>query len=196
VAQAADEILVSEMVERARAGSREAFSWLLRRFHGPVRGYLSRYLSDAETVNDVAQDTFFAVHKQLANYRGDAPFLTWVIAIGRRRLADQLRDDVRRTRRDGNRFDLLMAASASDALASDESTRRALERELAALEGCLGRLPPTSASVVDAFYFRHESAAQIGASLGRSEKAVRMLLLRVRGALRTCVGRQLGRGVA
>jgi RNA polymerase sigma-70 factor (ECF subfamily) len=184
-------IEVDETVEQARRGSREAFSTLIRRYQGAVRGYVARYVRDRETVNDIAQDTFLAAHRQLGSYRNDAPFLPWLLGISRRLVVNHLRVQMRRRRHEaGGGVVALVARWHADALDTQRDPRD-LERELAALRSCVEHLPGTSAGVVAAFYFEHKSTAEIGALLGRTEKAVRMLLLRVRGALRDCVHRRI-----
>ena len=61
---------------------------------------------------------------------------------------------------------------------------------LASLDSCLDNLQGTQRDVVERFYFGDESAESIARNLGRRPGAIRMLLLRVREALKQCSERQ------
>lgn len=53
----------------------------------------------AEDVEDLVQDTLLSVHRARASYDPARPFMPWLMAIARHRLADHLRRETRR--RDG-----------------------------------------------------------------------------------------------
>ncbi len=57
---------------------------------------LCRHLGDAQSAEDLTQETFLRVHRALPHYRGEASARTWVFAIARRVCADH----VQRAQRD------------------------------------------------------------------------------------------------
>ncbi len=56
---------------------------------------LCTYLGSGDDVDDLVQETYLRALRSLASYRGDAPFIHWLLRIARRVCADDIR---RRTR--------------------------------------------------------------------------------------------------
>jgi RNA polymerase sigma-70 factor, ECF subfamily len=77
VAPQPDETLLAE----ARAGDLDAFAELVRRYERRVRSVLARLLDDERDVEEAAQDVFVQAWRNLARYRGDAAFFTWLYRI-------------------------------------------------------------------------------------------------------------------
>jgi len=70
-----------ELLQRVRAGEREAFYTLVSRYERPLyRSALAitRNPTDAE---DVVQETFLRAYEHLAQFRGEAKFQTWLTQI-------------------------------------------------------------------------------------------------------------------
>jgi RNA polymerase sigma-70 factor (ECF subfamily) len=80
-----------DLVERSRAGDREAFTELVRRHEGRIYGLCLRILGDADDARDAAQDTFLTAYRKLGQFRGDARFTTWLHRIGVNCCYDALR---------------------------------------------------------------------------------------------------------
>lgn len=75
---------------------RRAFSELVRRHQGMVRGFLRRMLGGApDLADDLAQETFIKAHRNLREFRGSATFPVWLCAIA----ANELRAEWRRRKR-------------------------------------------------------------------------------------------------
>ena len=64
-----DEILLG----RIRAGEREWFGPLVRKYERELFGYLRRYVGDADLAADVFQNTFLAIFKKIAQYEPGRP---------------------------------------------------------------------------------------------------------------------------
>ena len=61
---------------------RHAFAELVRRHQSSVRTLLRRLArNDHGLADDLAQDTFIQVHRNLRQFRGDAKFATWIYRI-------------------------------------------------------------------------------------------------------------------
>jgi RNA polymerase sigma-70 factor (ECF subfamily) len=64
------------------ANDAHAFEQLVRRHQGMVRAQLRRLLrGDAMAADDLAQDAFVLAWQKLAQFRGEAPFSTWLYRI-------------------------------------------------------------------------------------------------------------------
>jgi RNA polymerase sigma-70 factor (ECF subfamily) len=85
---------------RAQSGDRLAKAALIERYQRPVFALLSRMLgSDAEIIDDLAQETFTRVLRALPGFDryGRARLITWILTIATRLALDHLRaSNVRR----------------------------------------------------------------------------------------------------
>ncbi len=71
----------TELIERARAGDADAFGELVERHKGAVYRAARAALRSADEAEDVAQEAFVAAYRKLGEFRGDAAFKTWLLAI-------------------------------------------------------------------------------------------------------------------
>lgn len=118
-------VAVAQLVERAQAGDRAAWSELYARHRGAVHAAVLTRVAHADAA-DVAQDVFVVALAQLGELHDAAAFPGWLMTIARRRAVDHARRD-RRSPIDA-RVDVDDAPPAIDgALASHRpDTRRAL----------------------------------------------------------------------
>ena len=79
----ADEVvhLEDELVARAAAGDRRAFSDLVARHQDEVYTLAVRLSGDREIGADVAQEAFVRAWRALPDFRGEARFSTWMYRI-------------------------------------------------------------------------------------------------------------------
>src|SRR6185436_2457926 len=100
-----DEALVVETL----AGEDDAFAELVRRHKRRVFGTASRFARDAHQLDDICQEVFLRAFRNLAKFRGDAPFEHWLARITVSACYDFLRKE-RRVREqvslDAHDFDL------------------------------------------------------------------------------------------
>ncbi len=69
----------------------EAFSNLLNRHLRPLYSFIFRMTRNKEDSQDIVQDTFFKVWKNLKKYRAEENFKTWIFTIARNTAIDYLR---------------------------------------------------------------------------------------------------------
>jgi RNA polymerase sigma-70 factor (ECF subfamily) len=70
-----------ELLDRARAGDRTAFSDLVRIHQHEVFTLALRLVGDRELAADVSQEAFVRAWRGLSKFRGDAQFSTWIHRI-------------------------------------------------------------------------------------------------------------------
>ena len=71
----------AEMVARAKAGELDAFEALTSRYEQRVYSLALRMLRQEQDAEDVTQQTFLSALENLAGFRGDASFATWLLRI-------------------------------------------------------------------------------------------------------------------
>lgn len=178
------------LVQAAREGSRPAFAELVRRHERLVRGFVWQTVHGKHEADDLSQEVFVAAWENLADYRGDGPLGAWLLGIARRKVLTFLRDRARRQRREEALLETLLAHWQAEQIAAVELNEDREREQLARLEACLGGLPPHRRAIVDRYYFQEHSADEIGRAIGKGAGAVRMLLLRIRDALKRCLLRK------
>jgi len=68
------------LVRRFQAGDEEAFDELVERHRRRVYGLMCRLVGTGEA-EDLAQETFLAAYRSLANFRCEATFATWLYRV-------------------------------------------------------------------------------------------------------------------
>lgn len=76
-----DAIEDSELVRRAQAGELIAFEALTNRYEARVYSLARRILQQEQDAQDVTQQTFLSALENLAGFRGEASFSTWLFRI-------------------------------------------------------------------------------------------------------------------
>jgi RNA polymerase sigma-70 factor, ECF subfamily len=114
-----------DLAARAGGGDDEAFAELVRRHERRVYNLALRMLGRPEDARDAAQDAFVSCYRNLASFRGDAAFSTWL-----HRIAVNACYDALRRRRDLLGLDEAPepppAADHGDAVTTSVDVRRAL----------------------------------------------------------------------
>ena len=71
-----------QLVERAQPGDKKAFELLVVKYQRKLARLLSRFIRDANEVEDVTQEAFIKAYRALPSFRGDSAFYTWLYRIG------------------------------------------------------------------------------------------------------------------
>jgi DNA-directed RNA polymerase specialized sigma24 family protein len=72
------EILQKFSVEKTR---NEAFNLLLTKYQQKIYWHIRRLVIDHDDTDDLVQETFVKVWKNLANFRSDSQLYTWIIEL-------------------------------------------------------------------------------------------------------------------
>lgn len=153
--------------------------WYDRALPRVYRYLYSRCGRDAQLAEELTQQTFIEGVRRHAAFEGRSDPVTWLCAIGRRKLIDHYR---RSGREAAHR--LAMAADWSDRQAQPGSELAVRSAVLAALEG----LPGEQRLVLMLRYMDQLSVREIASSVSRSEKATESLLSRARDGFRRAYG--------
>ncbi len=157
-----------QVVRAAAAGDLDAFTELVRTYQMPVWRFLRHLLGDAELAEDVTQDTFLRVHRNLAGFEFRSKFSTWIFRIARNAGTDALRAQQRRAR--------LIRAVQPAPPAGDAATGVELSASLASLAPKLRE----AFILVEVFGLPYREA---GDALGVPEGTVKSRVFHARGQL-------------
>ena len=71
----------SLLIKKAQEGNEGAFNFLMTKYYPRVYASLYSFTKSKEDSEDLAQQTFIKVWQQIATFRGDSAFFTWVYRI-------------------------------------------------------------------------------------------------------------------
>ena len=77
-----------ELVKMSIEGNNDAFAELLTRYKNLVYSVVLRMVNDTEEANDLAQEIFIKVFKNLDKYQPEFKFSTWLIRISTNHVID------------------------------------------------------------------------------------------------------------
>lgn len=69
------------IVAELKAGSEEAYAWLIGEFHQPVYSLVYRIVSDSADAADTTQDIFLKVFRGMRHFHGESTLKTWIYRI-------------------------------------------------------------------------------------------------------------------
>ena len=154
----------------------EAFAELVRRHAGLVYGTACRHVGDPFAAQEICQEAFCALARQLASIRNPHQLPAWLYQTTRRLAAMHVRGDQRRVARE--RMAAVMNSEDTDAAPS-------WERVEPLLDEALGNLGEQDRAAILGRFFRGMSMAEVAEGLGVSEAAAKMRVGRAVEKLRT-----------
>ena len=66
------------IVAELKAGSEEAYAWLIGEFQQPVYGLVYRIVNDPADAADTTQDVFLKVFRGMKHFQGGSSLKTWI----------------------------------------------------------------------------------------------------------------------
>jgi RNA polymerase sigma-70 factor (ECF subfamily) len=163
---------VSQAVNRAQAGDREALGFLYARYADNIHGYVRSIVHDSHEAEDVTQQVFAKLILVIGKYEErDVPFFAWILRVARNVAVDHLRRQ---------RQIPVEEVRAIDNGAADPSARERMRDLLEALSG----LPKDQCEVLVLRHLVGLSPTEIATRTGRSEGSIHGLHHRGRRALR------------
>jgi RNA polymerase sigma-70 factor (ECF subfamily) len=69
------------VVAELKAGSEDAYAWLIGEFHQPVYSLVYRIVSDASDAADTTQEVFLKVFRGMKHFHGESSLKTWIYRI-------------------------------------------------------------------------------------------------------------------
>lgn len=133
----------ASIIAELKAGSEDAYDWLITRYHQPIYGLVYRILADPADAADTTQEVFLKVFRGMKRFNGECSLKTWLYRIAIHEASNQRRwwfrhkskeTSMERQDEDGNCFALCETLvdpgeSPLEALAHEE-VRARVEQEL------------------------------------------------------------------
>jgi len=81
----------SAVIAELKAGSEEAYSWLIGEFHQPIYSLIYRIVNDPSDAADTTQDVFLKVFRGMKHFHGESSLKTWIYRIALHEAANRKR---------------------------------------------------------------------------------------------------------
>jgi RNA polymerase sigma factor (sigma-70 family) len=167
----------AELVNASLSGNREAFGQIVSRYQSLVCSLAYSATGSLSQSEDLAQETFFAAWKHLAELREPAKLRAWLCGIARNLINDSLRTQGREPSHRAESLDEISESHSPEPLPAE----RAISKEEAEiLWRSLERIPEAYRVPLVLFYREHQSVQAVAQNLELTEEAARQRLSRGR----------------
>jgi RNA polymerase sigma-70 factor (ECF subfamily) len=159
------------------AGDLSAFEGIVRRWQLPLVNLAYRFCRDRARAEEMAQEAFLRAYRGLAQWRGDAAFSTWLIALA----ANQYRSAIQR-----RPIALVALDQAAELMSQDPNISvLLLDRDRdEAIRAAVLALPAKYRDALTLYYFHELDLSTAAQSLAVPEGTLKARLMRGRELLR------------
>ena len=171
----------AELLEGCRKGKRDAWDALFDKYYGVAARFVFQLSGDFshEDTEEICQETFLAVVRNIESFKGKSSFQTWLLRIAANKAMDY-REKAHAAKRGGNAIHISLDGAVDDnspptAMTSRESAPDVL---LQSAETCrlvrqsLDRLGDSCREIIELRYFADLSYAEISDELRLNAKTV------------------------
>jgi len=180
-----------KLVRALRARDEDAFRELVHLYQHKVFNIVYRIVSDRHEAEDVAQEVFITVFKNIHQFRGDAKFSTWLYTIATNHARNRIKYLSRRARKKHQDIDDTPEGQMGEtplATATVRPDKQAQANELEAIiQSGLGDLQAEHREIIVLRDIENLSYQEISEVTGLAEGTVKSRLFRARVALKTYV---------
>ena len=156
----------------------------LTRHQPALAAFCHAQLALRQDAQEALQATCVKLWEKSGEWDPTTEFLPWAFSVARFTVLSHLRDQMR----DRLVFDEDVVQAMAD---ETEMAAKQFEDRREALGACLKKLKPEQRDLLEEHYIVGRSIREVAGAAGRSESAVKMILLRLREQLSACIERQL-----
>ena len=172
-----------QLIRKILSGNDEAFSILVRKHQKSIHALAWRKVGDFHIAEEITQDTFLSVYKNLAQLKNPNQFAGWVYVIANRFCLKWLQKNKSAMQSLEDTPVEEIEKSSYTHYASDQRQTEIAEDRRELVKKLLSKLPESERTVVTLFYLGEMTAQEIGKSLGVSVNTIKSRLRRGRKRL-------------
>jgi RNA polymerase sigma factor (sigma-70 family) len=171
----------SDIISRILQGDKQIYAELVKRYKNFVFTICMRYTSSREDAEEIAQDIFVKAYRNLADFRGEAKFSTWLYTIVNTTCITFLR----KKRLETSSLDDEHVFARADNIDSGMRANQVEQKSrIAMVNEAIGLLNPDDGKIITLFYKGEQSLEEMGAILGIEPNTVKVKLHRARQRLK------------
>ena len=169
-----------DLVIRVKAGNTEAFRYLILSYQKMVLHIAGRIITRQEDLEDVCQEVFLKVIRNIGSFRGDSKLSTWIASIAYHTSLSHLKKSRRRL----NVYIEDISTAEKRWLAEDYHAGFEKKELKTLLLEMIEKLPVHYRSVLTLYYLEEFSYSEVGKITGMPEGTVKSYLNRARNLLK------------
>ena len=172
-----------QLIHSILSGNDEAFSVLVRKHQKSIHALAWRKVGDFHIAEEITQDTFLSVYKNLAQLKNPNQFAGWIYVIANRLCLKWLeKNRVTMQSLEDTPMEEIEKSSYTHHVSDQRQTEIAEDRQ-ELVKKLLTKLPESERTVVTLFYLGEMTAKEIGKFLGVSVNTIKSRLRRGRKRL-------------
>ena len=175
-----------ELIARVREGDEAAFETLYERYLPRVYPFVSKRVHNRADTEEIVQEVFINIFSSIGSFRGEAPFVAWVLGLTRRTIANRYKKKRHITvplaiGEDPETIDLTIPTLRREPTPYDhfECNERISQLEATAAR----QLSPEQWQLFEMHHLLHRSIHEIAHELDKTEDSVKSNLYRARRLL-------------
>lgn len=173
--------LDTEIISRVLRGEKALFADLVKKYQNFVFTIAGRYTSSREDAEEIAQDVFVKAYKNLADFRGDAKFSTWLYTITSTTCISFLRKKKLAVHSLDQEHVFELADTQDSGFRANQVEQKS---RLQMVNQAIQMLSPDDAKIITLFYKGEQTLDEIGQIMGIDPNTVKVKLHRARQRLR------------
>ncbi len=174
----------AELIQRILDGDEAAFACLVKKYQKRVHALVWRKIGDFHIAEDITQETFLQVYRNLAKLKDRSQFPGWLYVIANRRYLAWLRKKRVQTQ-PLEEIDIAMTERSSYSRhVAMEQAESAAETKRELVKNLLAKLKESDRTVITLYYFGEMTYAEISEFLGVSVNTVATRVHRARERLK------------
>lgn len=171
------------LVDHYQNGDERALQLLIKQFHPRLVRTVYYYTKDHASVDDLAQECWYAIIEKLEGLRLKISFEAWALTIVRRRAIDWIRAQ----QRSRKHAEAMKAEAGSEVQISEEENK---EDDLEKIRTGIQQLSPPQRIVLNMFYLENLSLTEISKVLDISKGTVKSRLFYAREELKNTINQK------
>ena len=174
----------AELIRRTLAGDETAFTMLVKKYHKHVHALAWRKIGDFHIAEDITQETFLKVYKNLATLKELDRFPGWLYVIASRRCIAWLRKKRLHAQLVENIDMVVKGKGTYSRYVADEQAKTSTEAKQEVVKQLLAKLQESERTVITLYYFGEMTCEEISKFLGVSVNTIKSRLSRARQRLK------------
>ena len=158
-------------IQRIQAGDVACFVCLLDKYSRPINSLILKVVQNQEEAEELAQDTFMKVFKNLASFKGDCSFSTWIYRIAYNIFYEFLAIEE-------TTLENVSEEEITNLFGQTESTEQVQRLEVA-----LEQLLPDERALILLFYWKEKTIEELVSITGLTASNIKVKLHRIRKKL-------------
>ena len=166
------------IIKEVLGGKSEQFEHILNRYSGQVFNLIAHIVPCKEDAEELTQDVFIKVFRQLLSFKKESSFSTWIYRIA----TNTALSAARKRKHDTLHLDEAAYSNIPDEII-DEALDNDSEEQLQRLSDAIEMLSADERALITLYYMNERPVAEVASILGLTVSNVKIKLLRTRKKL-------------